>query len=171
MSIRILAKCLILGVIAVNANAVFASWTTKHIKDPMGGPSSTDLCTLSKNSIAQNFPYNRGKTSMRLCVSKTGDSYETYITVNQGQIMCHTGTEAFQIRADENEVRKMRCTPTSDGSYEQAYFYEGFESVREIISARDVIRIKVDLYSHGSVVFEFRPIGKSLPPNFKSPLM
>ena len=61
--------------------------------------------------------------------------------------------------------------PTSDGSYEQAYFYEGFESVREIISARDVIRIKVDLYSHGSVVFEFRPIGKSLPPNFKSPLM
>lgn len=108
---------------------------------------------------------------MRLCVSKTGDSYETYITVNQGQIMCHTGTEAFEIRADENEVRKMRCTPTSDGSYEQAYFYEGFESVREIISARDVIRIKVDLYSHGSVVFEFRPIGKSLPPNFKSPLM
>lgn len=148
-----------------------ASWTAKRIKDPMGGPSSTDLCSISKNSVVQSFPYNRGKTSMRLCVSKTGDSYETYITVNQGQIMCQTGTELFQLRADENEVRKMRCTPTSDGSYEQAYFYEGFESVKEIISAQKVIRIKIDLYSHGSVVFEFAPVGKVLPSDFKSPLM
>ena len=60
-----------------------ASWTAKRIKDPMGGPSSTDLCSISKNSVVQSFPYNRGKTSMRLCVSKTGDSYETYITVNE----------------------------------------------------------------------------------------
>jgi hypothetical protein len=168
---QLLAKCLALGVCVITASTANANWTTKRVKDPMGGPSSTDLCTISKNSVSQNFPYNRGKTSMRLCVSKTGDSYETYITVNQGQIMCHTGTEVFQIRADEKESRKMRCSPTSDGSYDQAYFYEGFESVKEIISATDVIRIKVDLYSYGSVVFEFKPIGRALPSNFKSPLM
>ena len=164
-------KYIALLLFVISSTSANANWTTKRIKDPMGGPSSTDLCSISKNSVVQSFPYNRGKTSMRLCVSKTGDSYETYITVNQGQIMCQTGAEIFQLRADDNEVRKMRCTPTSDGSYEQAYFYEGFESVKEIISAKKVIRIKVDLYSHGSVVFEFGPVGKVLPSDFKSPLM
>lgn len=85
--------------------------------------------------------------------------------------MCHAGSEKFMLRADENEARTMRCTPTTDGSNEQAYFYEGFDSVKEILSARKSIRIKVTLYSHGSVVFEFKPVGRALPADFASPLM
>lgn len=80
--------------------------------------------------------------------------------------MCQAGSETFMLRADDKQAKTMYCSPTVSGTNEQAYFTDGNDSVREVVSAKKIVRIKVNLYAHGAVVFEFKPLGRALPKEF-----
>jgi hypothetical protein len=144
-------------------------WNVTRTKDEMTGLMEVRACASSLNSTSQDFPYNRGATVAKLCLFKDKQDKESLVTLNQGQLMCALGGSTFMLKIDDAEPIDHRCVGTTSNRSDAGYFSNGEDSTNAIASAEKMIRIQVTLFNHGSVVFRFPPLGKTLQKQFQNP--
>jgi hypothetical protein len=150
---------LIVAILLAPLSGFAQSWKVKISKDEMTNGRDVQVCALSLNTVQQGFPYNRGTTRARLCAYNRSDGWTATLNISQGQIMCESMGD-FLLKVDEQEAKTMECEGTADHDSEWGFFEAGYESVKDLIHAKKIIRVQATLYQSGSPIFRFPPMDK-----------
>lgn len=143
------------------------AWSVTRGKDEMDGASNVTACAIALNSVQQDFPYNRGRTKARLCLRKQGKEIEVFIQISTGQLQCDLRNETLRLKIDENVAKEYECAGSQSNRSDIGFFENENRAFEEIVSAKELIRIELNIYNHGSVVYRFKAIGKKLPREFE----
>lgn len=110
--------------------------------------------TRSLNQIHLSSPY-RGGTSLELTLRHSPDlGKDAFITVNRGQLMCHSGDCSVTLRFDEAKPIKWRGMPPSSAS-SRAIFLANYPRLLSLLRTAKRLQVEVEFYNEGRHIFEF----------------
>lgn len=135
--------------------AAEARWMTSEYKDAMSDDSVTVYSLRSKNTAQFEFPYNvPGGSHLTIAVRKGKNTFDAFLKVDKGQILCGYSDCGFLVRVNEGKPVTMTGLPSSTNDADMVFVKDakGFE---KIVKAGGSIRIGLKFYKAGQQTFDF----------------
>jgi hypothetical protein len=135
------------------APVVKSNWSTETWIDQMSGKTHSYESTTSTNTEQLRFPYNGGS---KLEIVKYNDMDQIGISINRGQMMCHSFTACYiQVKFDDREPEYYSAYGPDNGNTTIA-FIRGEDSTKfkqKLASAKKVL-VQPPLFQ-ANAVFQF----------------
>ncbi|WBE26245.1 hypothetical protein [Denitrificimonas caeni] len=137
------------------APAAMKNWRFNETIDPMTDKKTQTLKLKSINSTAFDFPYNtEGGSYLYIVFRKKGNSFDAYMSIDKGQMICGVNNCKFSLRVGDSEVQTW--TGLQSSTYDSdLMFIRDARSFEKIVQRGEPIRIGIEFYEAGVRVFEF----------------
>lgn len=155
--VRIKLAAVALVLVASQALAEEPAWFTYTTEHPMYGKQVV-ASARTRESFELRPPYDGIRQTAELELRKRGRGGDVMLSIQRGQLVCGYASCPVVVRWDDGPALTFKGNPPSDGSSE-TIFIPGFRQFVKRLGESEVLRIQVDVYQHGSRVFEFETSG------------
>ncbi|ATU04911.1 hypothetical protein BKN14_00435 [Candidatus Gracilibacteria bacterium HOT-871] len=129
-------------------------WLFTAFKDKLTDEVKEVYYVTSKNSVEQKFPYKT--TNAQLVVRKSKSNLDVYIKIQSGQILTYNRTAT--LRFDDKKAFNVGINGSNDSDSTYG-FLDSENKIFEELKKSKRLRIQIDLYQNGGVVFDFNTVG------------
>ncbi|MBA3666496.1 MAG: hypothetical protein H0W65_02075 [Sphingomonas sp.] len=130
-----------------------SKWEYSDSKDAMRDATTRFASLRSENQVDLDFPY--GEQYGTIIVRDGPDGLDVMFSVDKGQILCHSFTEAsVSFKFDAGPIQKFRCTDASDGSSETAFLTDPKRALAALKTSKRVI-VEAEFFQRGNQQFTF----------------
>lgn len=135
------------------------NWHVNTTTDSMTDKSVVVANVRSQNEVVFDFPYEGG-SFLVMNIRKRDGKMDVYFKISKGQFVCneYQGTNNVMIRFDDNEAKNYTTVESSTHDSD-ILFIKNQSAIKEIYTkclSATTIKVKVNFYSEGSRIFEFR---------------
>lgn len=135
------------------------NWHVNTTTDSMTDKSVVVANVRSQNDVVFDFPYEGG-SFLVMNIRKRDGKMDVYFKISKGQFVCneYQGTNNVMIRFDDNEAKNYTTVESSTHDSD-ILFIKNQSAIKEIYNkclSATTIKVKVNFYSEGSRIFEFR---------------
>lgn len=129
-------------------------WRYHRSVDEMRGTETRTACITATNRLEFQFPYQGGSTA-ELCLRQKGRTFDVFVAVSRGQLICHLGDCPIALKVDDGAVIEVGGDPPDSAAHDMAFLRRGSTVRQKLLRARRFV-VEATFYRDGArqMVFE-----------------